>query len=258
MARVPVRRPRAPRLQQLARTGLAMSGMVGGFAAGAVLGLLNGDRQSGVDLAVGLSSDFMLALAGIDVSVVGQKNAWEQRPAIFLFNHRSALDVPILAKVIGGGFVGVGKMELASDPLVGPIARYLGTAFIDRGSTAQAVAALQPVVDKLREGTSVIIAPEGTRTLTPRLDPFKKGAFRMALQAEVPVVPVVIRNAGELMWKNARTVRRGTVQVAVHPPIDVSDWTLEALGDHIAGVHALFERTLQHWPESDEELAALQ
>jgi HAD superfamily hydrolase (TIGR01490 family) len=246
-----------PGVTQVVRTGLAMGAMVAGFAGGAALGLINGSRRSGVDLGLEMSSTLVLALAGIELNVVGQANAWERRPAVFIFNHRSALDPVILARVIGGNFVGVSKIELAANPLLGPMARYMGTAFVDRADPARAIAALQPVVDKLREGRSVIMSPEGTRTFTPQLNPFKKGAFRTAMQAGVPVVPVVIRNAGELMWKNARTARRGTLDVAVLPPIDVSDWTVADLPDRIAEVRALYERTLDRWPESEADLAAL-
>ncbi len=244
-------------VEQVVRTGLAMSGMVGGVAAGAVFGLLNRNQKAGVELGLEWGADLMLAFAGIEVEVVGQQNAWARRPAVFIFNHRSQLDPVVVAKVIGGELVGVGKIELASDPLVGPVARYLGTAFIDRKNTTSAVAALQPVVDKLTSGKSVMIAPEGTRSYTPHVGPFKKGAFRMAMQAGVPVVPIVIRDAGELMWRNARTAMQGTVHLAIHPPIDVGDWDVEDLDDRIEEVRALFVRTLEHWPESEEDLREL-
>ena len=93
-----------------------------------------------------------------------------------------------------------------------------------------------------------MIAPEGTRSATPRLGPFKKGAFHVAMQAEVPIVPIVIRNAGELMWRGSQTLRPGTVEVGVLPPVDTSDWQRETIADHVAEVRGMFLETLANWP----------
>ena len=90
------------------------------------------------------------------------------------------------------GFTGVAKKEAAHMPLLGQILRALDFAFIDRSNTRSAIEAMQPAVDRLRHGMSVVIAPEGTRSLTPRLGRFKKGAFHIAMQAGAPIVPVVI------------------------------------------------------------------
>ena len=107
---------------------------------------------------------------------------------------------------------------------------------------------MQPAVDRLRLGMSVVIAPEGTRSLTPRLGRFKKGPFHMAMQAGAPIVPVVIRNSYEVMPRGSLLLRPGTVRVCALPPIDVTKWNVEDLDDHIADVQALFQRTLDDWP----------
>ena len=104
---------------------------------------------------------------------------------------------------------------------------------------------LQPAVDRLREGISLAIAPEGTRSYTPRLGKFKKGAFHVAMQADVPIVPIVIRNAGAVMPRNAVTIRPGTIDVVVHPPISVDGWTPDDLDERIDGVRRLFLDTLE-------------
>ncbi|GAA3236072.1 hypothetical protein GCM10017691_33980 [Pseudonocardia petroleophila] len=160
------------------------------------------------------------------------------RPAVFLFNHQSQLDVIVLAKLLRGGFTGVAKKEAASIPGFGAAFRLADVAFVDRSDTTAAKAALAPAVQRLREGISLVIAPEGTRSVTPALGPFKKGAFHVAMQAGVPVVPVVIHNAGELMWRGASTIREGTVQVTVLPPVDTSDWRADELDARVAEVRA--------------------
>jgi len=107
------------------------------------------------------------------------------------------------------------KKEVASQPGFGQFARFANMALIDRGDPSQAKAALGPVVERLREGYSIAISPEGTRSATPAVGRFKKGAFHMAMQGGVPIVAVVIRNAGELLWRGSRVMRSGTVDVHV-------------------------------------------
>ena len=198
-------------LREIARTAAGAAGTVGGFGAGVALGALNGSRRDGVDLGIALAGELGTALAGVRLDVRGAEYLESARPAVFLFNHQSQLDVLILAKLLRGGFTGVAKKEAANVPAFGLMFRLADMAFVDRGNTTQAKAALAPAVARLREGISLVMAPEGTRSATPALGPFKKGAFHVAMQAGVPIVPIVIRNAGELMWRGASTIREGTV-----------------------------------------------
>src|SRR5947199_242808 len=88
----------------------------------------------------------------------------------------------------------------------------------------------------------------GSTSPRPADSAFKKGAFHMAMQRGVPLVPVVIRTAGELLWRGSKVIRPGTVDVHVHEPISVAGWTRETLGDRVAEVRELFVRTLDDWP----------
>jgi len=119
---------------------------------------------------------------------------------------------------------------------MGPLFTAAGVVFVDRGNTASAIEALEPAVKALKHGRSIAIAPEGTRSPTPRLGRFKKGAFHMAMQAGVPIVPVVFRNVLDAFPKDARVVRPATIEATVLPPIDTSAWTKETLDDEIAAV----------------------
>lgn len=242
-------RPRGPHnLKDVVRTAASLGTLAGSAGTAIGLGLLNRDRRVGVDAASAIGPEAMLATAGVRVHVRGEENVWAQRPAVFIFNHQSLLDTALLARVLREGFTGITKKEMATNPLFGIPLRLAGATFIDRGDTGKAKDALRPVVDTLRAGTSVVIAPEGTRSLTPSIGRFKKGAFHIAIQAGVPVVPIVIRNAGELMWKKSTLVRAGTVDIVVHPPIDVGGWDPSALDPHIAKVEQLYRDTLDNWP----------
>jgi putative phosphoserine phosphatase/1-acylglycerol-3-phosphate O-acyltransferase len=235
-------------LRPALRTGAALAGLGAAAGIGAGLGLLNRSRRLAGNFATAVGSDLALALAGVQLEVTGEEHLWSHRPAVFIFNHQSSLDVLALASLVRRDFTGVAKKEAARDPRFAPIGALVDVVYIDRANSKRAREALQPVVERLRDGTSIAIAPEGTRTPTPRLRPFKKGAFHVAMQAGVPLVPVVLRNAGQLMWRGESVIHPGTLQVAVLPPISTKDWRVKDLDDRIAGVRERFAATLEHWP----------
>jgi putative phosphoserine phosphatase / 1-acylglycerol-3-phosphate O-acyltransferase len=207
-----------------------------------------GKRRRAAEWVSARGSDAMLAMTGVDVEVQGEQHLWAHRPAVFMFNHQSIADGYVLLRLLRAGFTGVAKQEVAHMPLLGHLLRALDFAFIDRSATRSAIEAMAPAVERLRAGMSVVIAPEGTRSLTPRLGRFKKGAFHIAMQAGAPVVPVVFRNTYEVMRRGSLQFRPGTVDVCVLPPIDVRAWKLDDLDRHVADVRALFQRTLDDWP----------
>jgi putative phosphoserine phosphatase / 1-acylglycerol-3-phosphate O-acyltransferase len=232
----------------LARSLGAYCALAATSLCGLAYAATTGKKRRAAEWVSASSSDAMLAITGIDVEVQGEHHLWAHRPSVFLFNHQSMVDGYVLLRLLRRGFTGVAKKEVANMPLLGQILRALDFAFIDRSSTRNAKEAMQPAVDRVRLGMSVVIAPEGTRSLTPRLGRFKKGAFHIAMQAGAPVVPVVIRNTYEVMARGSLLFRPGTVQVCVLPPIDVAKWNVEDLDDHVADVQALFQRTLDDWP----------
>ena len=177
--------------------------------------------------------------------MTGEKYLWTTRPCIFLFNHQSRADVLILAKLVRRDFSGIAKREMRDVPVVGKLLELAGVVFVDRKSAQDAIKAMEPLVDAIRrDGKSVCIAPEGTRMLTPALGPFKKGAFHLAIQAGVPIVPVVIHNSGDVQPKTEFAMRPATVRVEVLPPVDTSGWHAATLDRHVREVRNLFLRCL--------------
>jgi putative phosphoserine phosphatase/1-acylglycerol-3-phosphate O-acyltransferase len=137
--------------------------------------------------------------------------------------------------------VGVGKQEIRNIPIVGRLLESAGIVLIDRKDTRRAIETMTPLVDAMRvEGKSVALSPEGTRSLTPRLAPFKKGAFHLAMQAGVPIVPIVIHNSGDVQPKGDFLYHPGTVHVEVLPPVDTSAWSVDTLDTHIADVRQMY------------------
>jgi putative phosphoserine phosphatase/1-acylglycerol-3-phosphate O-acyltransferase len=227
-------------------------------AAGAVgIGLLTRSRRRSVNFFVSTWSQLLLATNGVQLNVVGAENLTAQRPAVFIFNHRNQADPIITAALVRDNWVGVGKKELRSDPLMGTVGRMVEVVFIDRDDPEAAVQMLHDVEDRAKKGLSIVIAPEGTRLDTTSVGPFKKGPFRIAMAAGIPIVPIVIRNAEIIAARNSITMNPGTVDVAVFPPIPVSDWNLDMLPDRIAEVRQLYLDTLADWPTGELPKATL-
>jgi putative phosphoserine phosphatase/1-acylglycerol-3-phosphate O-acyltransferase len=219
---------------------------VGSLAVG--LGLLTRSRRRGVNFFTSNWSQLLLAASGVHLNVIGAENLTAQRPAVFIFNHRNQADPVITAALIRDNWVAVGKKELQKDPLMGTLGRLLDAVFIDRDDPAAAVETMHQVEDRAKNGLSIMIAPEGTRMDTTEVGPFKKGPFRIAMSAGIPVVPIVIRNAEVIAARNSTTINPGTVDVAVFPPMPVDDWTVDTLPDRIAEVRQLYLDTLADWP----------
>jgi putative phosphoserine phosphatase/1-acylglycerol-3-phosphate O-acyltransferase len=220
----------------LVRTGLTYASVIPAVWAGAAAGLVNGSFREAINVSGAVWGDVATSLAGIDLRIEGEEHLWSQRPAVFIFNHQSALDAVLMMKLIRRDVTGIGKMEIKKNPIFGPIFTAAGVVFVDRSDSARAIEALKPAVEALKQGLSLIVAPEGTRSSTPRLGGFKKGAFHLAMQAGVPIVPVVFRNVLDAFPKDARIMRPATIETVVFPPVDVTEWTLETLDEEISKI----------------------
>jgi putative phosphoserine phosphatase/1-acylglycerol-3-phosphate O-acyltransferase len=240
-----------PGLLDVARTAGLYAGMSTGFGLGMGMAALRRSRTPLWDVGGSVGSDVGLALAGVDVHVRrGAEHLSSSRPCVFVFNHQSKLDPVIVMKLLRGGYTGVAKKEAKHIPLFGQFFQLAGVVFVDRADREQARKALEPAVAKVRDdGVSLIIAPEGTRSVTPRLGAFKKGAFHIAMQAGVPMVGIVLHNTGEVMWRGAQMVRSGRVEVEILPPFDTSEWSVATLDQHVEHVRGQFLRALGSWPQ---------
>ncbi|GAB5413769.1 MAG: HAD-IB family hydrolase [Congregibacter sp.] len=234
-----------PSLSQFIRSIAATVSLVPTFAAGLPIYALTGSRRNATNFSIGLFADTASALINLDLKVSGEENLWAERPAVFIFNHQSKADVVICAKLLRRDMAGVGKQEIKKMPVIGKVLELGGVVMIDRKNASSAIEAMRPLVDAMRnEGRSVALAPEGTRTISPNLGPFKKGAFHLAIQAGVPIVPIVIHNAGDVAPKGDFVFRPATVRVDVLPPVDTSAWTTDTIDEHVRDVRNLFLRTL--------------
>jgi 1-acyl-sn-glycerol-3-phosphate acyltransferase len=141
-------------------------------------------------------------------------------------NHQSLYDIPVLFHVIGSNLRMVAKKELFSLPVFGHALAVAGFIRIDRSDRESAVESLRRGHDLLAQGTHVWIAPEGTRSRSGKLLPFKKGAFYLAFEAGMPILPVTVAGTRDVLPADGLLSRAGAkVRVTIHPPIDPHPFT---------------------------------
>jgi putative phosphoserine phosphatase/1-acylglycerol-3-phosphate O-acyltransferase len=229
----------------LVRSLLMPVNLVGSFVAGFPIWLLTGSKRDALNFSISLFADTASALIGLNLKIVGEQHLWSHRPAVFIFNHQSNVDLVIVARLLRRDITGVGKREIRDLPIVGRVFEAAGVVLIDRRNTEKAIEAMMPLVDAMRvEGKSVCLSPEGTRSITDKLAPFKKGAFHLAMQAGVPIVPIVIHNSNDVQPKGDLLFHPGTVNVEVLPPIDTSGWSAETIDKHVSDVRSMYLEAL--------------
>lgn len=214
------------------------------FAAGLPFRLLGGSAQDSTNLSLAMWSSMATIIAGLKLLVEGESHLWAHRPAVFVFNHQSAMDMLIMAKLLREDVVGVAKQEIKKQPLVGPVMQLTGTVFLDRDNIRDPKAALKPALDAISDGKSVVMAPEGTRSKDGKLGKFKTGAFHLAQQAGVPIVPVVIHNALDALPNKSMVIRPAEVKVTVLEPVSTENWTKKSIAPATRKMREQYVRVL--------------
>ena len=159
-------------------------------------------------------------LVGVRVEVRGMEKLEAGRNYIFMANHTSNLDPPVLLPTIPGRCSVLVKKELFRIPILGTGMKMAALVPVDRSNREAAIESVNAATAVLRQGLHMLIFPEGTRSRDGRLLPFKKGPFHLAIDAGVFIVPVTLLGTYELWPKNAFALRPGTVAVVFHQPID--------------------------------------
>ncbi len=193
-----------------------------------------------------------LLLAGIRYKVRwhGEK---PQQPVVYLFNHCSTLDMFVITALALPRVRYIAKRELGYNPFFWAIARLSGQIMIDRSDPREAIKQINRAYKYLKKkGFSLMLAPEGTRSRTGKILPFKSGAFHAAVELGYPIVPIYIEGAYKLCPGKSLIARPGTVTVHFHKPLDTSDWDRKSIRIH---AEAMRERYLE-WngelPSKDE------
>ncbi|HEX8000688.1 MAG TPA: lysophospholipid acyltransferase family protein [Pyrinomonadaceae bacterium] len=161
-----------------------------------------------------------LLLSGVRVRVRGREHLDAQQPYVFISNHRSYLDTATLFYYVGRRIGLLAKKELLKVPILGYGMGYVNIMAIDRRSRESAIRTVRAATERLHSGISFGVFAEGTRARPGQLLPFKKGAFYMAMEAGVPIVPVAMKNTDVLMGKGTGEAQPGTIEMIILPPVE--------------------------------------
>lgn len=187
----------------------------------------------------------VLAFGGMRVRVVEEVPLDPDQPYIFISNHQNLLDILALSGHLPYPFGFVAKKELAKVPFLGLAIRNSASVFLDRSDPRKAIESLQKAGQRIRRGTSVLLFPEGTRSYGPFLQPLKKGAFMLAVEAQVPIVPVVMVDGYRLMHEKRKTSRPGGITIRLLPPIDIAGMSRRDIPQLIGTLEETMDRPLR-------------
>ncbi|HEX2271287.1 MAG TPA: lysophospholipid acyltransferase family protein [Pyrinomonadaceae bacterium] len=187
-----------------------------------------------------------LRFSGVRVKVTGLEHLDPKQPYVFVSNHRSYLDTATMFIYTGRRIGLLAKKELLKVPVLGVGMGFVNVMAIDRTDRERAIRTTEAAAERIKSGVSFAVFVEGTRAKPGELLPFKKGAFYMARQAGVPVVPVAIKNSDVLMGKGTGEARSGTLEMVIMPPVNTSDRTRdEAINELISEVRQSIANELE-------------
>lgn len=163
-------------------------------------------------------------LAGVEIELRGLEHLQHGSSYIYMSNHVSNLDPPILVPSIPGRCSVLVKKEVFRIPILGTAMRVAELVPVDRSNREAAIDSVRAAAQVLRHGLNMVIYPEGTRSIDGRLLPFKKGPFHLAIEAGVPVIPVTILGTRDLWPKGTMAMKSGKTTLVFHPPIDPAEF----------------------------------
>ena len=175
------------------------------------------------------------------VQIRGRGNIDKAQSYVIVSNHQSQYDIFVLYGWLGIDFKWVMKIELRKVPVLGIACEKIGHIFIDRSNTEAALRSLNDAKSKIVNGTSVIFFPEGTRSKDGNLGRFKKGAFKMALDLGIPILPITISGTRSILPTKTIDIFPGRANMTIHPPVDITGYDNGSVKTLMAEVRSVIE-----------------
>lgn len=193
----------------------------------------------------GLWGRLTLLISGFRIHATQACPFEPDKPYVFVSNHQTGLDIWAHLAGIKHPFGFVAKASLARIPFIGWALRFSASLFVDRSTPRKAVASMLEAADRIRNGNSVLIYPEGRRTWSPVVDPLLKGAFQLAVEAGVPIVPTTLVNAYTLYDERFKVSKPGVLQLIVGYPIETAGLTRSDVPKLMDEVRDFFETQIR-------------
>jgi 1-acyl-sn-glycerol-3-phosphate acyltransferase len=187
----------------------------------------------------------ILFVSRIRVTVKGLENINPSQSYVYMANHQSNFDIPVLLAHLPVQFRWLAKAELFRIPIFGRAMRGAGYIEIDRFNQQSAFESLNQAAGKLKNGVSIMMFPEGTRSRDGKIRPFKKGGFVMAIGSGEPIVPVIIKGTWPIMAKSSLRINSGDVTLQIERPIRTTDYTRATKEDLIESVRTVICRGVE-------------
>jgi 1-acyl-sn-glycerol-3-phosphate acyltransferase len=208
---------------------------------------LLGASENSIHKVARIWATMLLKITNVQVSVLGTEHISTERPQIFMSNHQSDFDIFIVLAYLPVQFRWLAKKELFRIPVFGKAMKKAGYIEIDRQNHERAMQNLAEAARKIREGKSVMSFPEGTRSKDGTIKAFKKGMFHLALQSEVPIVPITIIGAAEIMPRRSLKINPGKITMIIDQPIDVTAYSEDSRQELIERVRSAIMKNYHAW-----------
>ena len=174
---------------------------------------------------------YVMWLSGAKVNVHGRENIIKDEAVLFVSNHQSFFDIPLIMSTIDVPQGFIAKKELEKWPIVSMWMKYIHCVFMDRENIRKSAEAIVQGIQILKSGYSMFIFPEGTRSKGKPATSFKAGSFKLALKSKVKVIPVTINGSYKILDANGGKIKASNVEVYIHEPIDVTELSKEEMSE---------------------------
>lgn len=199
------------------------------------------ERDALVNSMVSNWAKSLLKFAGAKVTVTGAENIPSGRTVLFVSNHQGNFDIPILLGCIDKPKAFIAKVEMLKMPIIRTWMKHMNCVFLNRDDMRQSLRVMNEATEYLKKGYSMVVFPEGTRSKGDTMGEFKAGGLRMAIKANVPVVPITIKGSYKLMEQNGFIIKPAEVEIVISEPIETLSLTKEQIIELPEKVRSIIE-----------------